>query len=170
MLCKCAFRTRLIIEEGEGVCLDRGFAIGAGPFCLPKIRRVFSSPDLLLSMDYLLPSIVLVDKPFFALYLEAVMAKKENRFQSDLVKDLKSRFPGCVVLKNDPTYIQGFPDLTIFYRDKWAALECKRSADESHQPNQDYYVGMLNEMSYASFIFPENREEVLHELEQTFES
>lgn len=95
------------------------------------------------------------------------MATRESEFQAKLIKDIKAAFPGCVVLKNDPNYIQGFPDLTIFYKNKWAALECKRSENENHQPNQDYYVDYLNKMSYASFIFPENKERVMNELEQT---
>lgn len=94
--------------------------------------------------------------------------RKENRFQSDLIAELKERFPGCVVLKNDSSYIQGIPDLLILYRDRWAMLECKRSEREIHQPNQDWYISKLDEMSYASFIFPENRERVLSELQQAF--
>lgn len=97
------------------------------------------------------------------------MAKKESQFQAQLIKELKDLYPGCVVLKNDSGYIQGFPDLTVLYKDKWAALECKKSENEHHQPNQDYYVEQLNQMSYSSFIFPENKEKVLNELEQTFE-
>lgn len=97
------------------------------------------------------------------------MAKKESRFQAQLIKDLKDLYPGCVVLKNDAGYIQGFPDLTVLYKDKWAVLECKKGEKEPHQPNQDHYVETLNEMSYSSFIFPENKEKVLNELEQTFE-
>lgn len=96
------------------------------------------------------------------------MAIKENAFQAALIKDLKALFPGCVVLKNDPNYIQGFPDLTILYKDRWAVLECKKSLSASKRPNQAYYVDMLEEMSYASFICPENREEVLDELQQAF--
>lgn len=96
------------------------------------------------------------------------MAIKENAFQAALIKDLKTLFPGCVVLKNDPNYIQGFPDLTILYKDRWAVLECKKSLSASKRPNQAYYVDMLEEMSYASFICPENREEVLDELQQAF--
>ena len=96
------------------------------------------------------------------------MAKKESAFQAQLIKDLKKLYPGCVVLKNDSSYIQGFPDLTIFYEDRWAVLECKKSENEPHQPNQDHYVKTLNDMSYSSFIFPENKEKVLNELEQTF--
>lgn len=95
---------------------------------------------------------------------------RENNFQASLIRTLKERFPGCVVLKNDPNYIQGIPDLTIFYKKKWAMLECKRSVNESHQPNQDYYVERMNSMSFARFIYPENMEEVLHELERSFKT
>ena len=94
----------------------------------------------------------------------------ENKFQAKLIKELKEIFPGCKVVKNDPNYIQGFPDLTIFHGPRWAVLECKKSADEKKQPNQEYYVEELNKMSFARFIFPENKEEVLNELRQTFKS
>jgi hypothetical protein len=93
---------------------------------------------------------------------------RENNFQANLIKELKDLFPGCVIVKNDPNYIQGFPDLTIFYKDRWAVLECKRSENAIHQPNQDYYVDMLDCMSFSRFIYPENKEEVLYELQQTF--
>lgn len=94
------------------------------------------------------------------------MAAKESAFQADLIKELKRRFPDCIVLKNDPTYIQGFPDLLILNNGKWGALECKRSAKSSHRPNQDFYISKLNDMSYAAFICPENREDILDELQQ----
>lgn len=96
------------------------------------------------------------------------MAKREGKFQTELRKELEMRFPGCIVLKNDPTYLQGIPDLTIFYKDKWATLECKRGEHEKHQPNQDAYVEMMNKMSYSAFIYPENKERVLNELSSTF--
>jgi hypothetical protein len=95
---------------------------------------------------------------------------RENEFQSKLIRRLKSRFDGCMVLKNDPDYKQGVPDLLILSGDRWAALEVKRSKNAPHRPNQDYYVDLMNNMSYASFIYPENEEEVLNELEQTFRS
>lgn len=96
------------------------------------------------------------------------MAKLESKFQRYLIEELKERFPGCIVIKNDPNYIQGIPDLIILYKNKWAALECKRSAHEHHQPNQDYYISKMDEMSFASFVCPENKEDILYELEQSF--
>lgn len=95
---------------------------------------------------------------------------KESVFQHDLIQEIKDRFPGSLVIKTDPRYIQGLPDLIIFWRNKWAALECKQSATSSKQPNQEYYVGAMNDMSFARFIFPENKEDVLDEMERSFES
>lgn len=93
---------------------------------------------------------------------------KENQFQAALIKKLKTTFPGCVVIKNDPNYIQGFPDLLILHNDKWAALECKRDISASRQPNQEYYVSMLDGMSYSNFIYPQNQEAVIDDLKRTF--
>mgnify|MGYP001308168062 CR=1 FL=1 len=94
----------------------------------------------------------------------------ERKFQADLIKELKELFPGCIVLKNDAGYIQGIPDLTIFYKDKWATLEGKKSATANVQPNQEYYVNKMNEMSFSAFIYPENKKEVLHELQSALGS
>lgn len=96
------------------------------------------------------------------------MTKREGAFQSQLIKDIKQRIPGSIVLKNDPNYIQGIPDLIVLHGDSWAALECKRSENAKHQPNQDYYVETMGEMSYASFVYPENKEEVLNALQRSF--
>ena len=93
----------------------------------------------------------------------------ESNFQSKLIKEIKNRFPGCFVLKNDPDYIQGMPDLLILYKDHWAALECKKSEEAARRPNQEWYVEHMNEMSFASFIWPENKEEVLNDMARSFE-
>ena len=92
----------------------------------------------------------------------------ESKFQSDLIKEICERLDGAIVLKNDPNYIQGIPDLSVFYKDKWAVLECKKNRRASHQANQDWYVERMNSMSFARFVFPENKEEVLDELLRFF--
>lgn len=98
------------------------------------------------------------------------MGKLENEFQSNLIKEIKSRFDGCIVTKLNSGHIQGVPDLLILYKDKWATLECKKNKNAPHQPNQDYYIGKMNEMSFSRFVYPENKEEVLNDLQQAFES
>ena len=93
-------------------------------------------------------------------------SRLESGFQDKLRTELKEMFPGCMVFKMDQ--IQGIPDLLILHNDKWASLECKKSAKAHRQPNQEYYVGRMNEMSFSRFICPENKEEVLSELQQAF--
>lgn len=92
----------------------------------------------------------------------------ESKFKTELRKDIEARLPGAIVLHIDPTEIQGIPDLLVLYGNAWAALEGKRNRNASHRPNQDYYVNLMNRMSFASFIFPENKEEVLDAMEQAF--
>ena len=91
----------------------------------------------------------------------------ENKFQSDLIKEIKTRLPECIVLKNDSSYVQGIPDLLVLNNDKWASLEVKKSKSAKHRPNQDYYVEKMSKMSFSAFIFPENKEDVLDAMEQT---
>ena len=88
----------------------------------------------------------------------------ENRFKTKLVKEIEDLFPGCIITHMDPNEIQGIPDLLILYKNKWAALEGKKNATASVRPNQSYYVDVMDDMSFASFIYPENKEEVLNEL------
>lgn len=95
---------------------------------------------------------------------------RENTFQPKLIKELEKRFPGCIVLKNDPNYIQGIPDLSVLYKGKWAFLECKKFKDASKQANQEDYINYAKENSFGAFIYPENKEEVLNALEQALGS
>ena len=92
----------------------------------------------------------------------------ENRFKTKLVGELKNMFPGCIITHLDPNENQGWPDLLILYKDKWAALEGKKDKNSKHRPNQDYWVDVMGDMSFAAFIYPENKEEVLHALQQAF--
>ena len=92
---------------------------------------------------------------------------RENQYQKTLKKKIESRFPNAMVFKNEAR--QGIPDLLILNGDRWASLEVKRSENEKKQPNQEYYVNKMNEMSYSSFIFPENEEAVLDELQRALQ-
>ena len=93
---------------------------------------------------------------------------KESGFQDRLQKEIETIFPGSMVLKLDPTNKEGIPDLLVLYKDHWAALECKKNSKASFQPNQQFYISKMNDMSYSSVIYPENKTEVLHELQQAF--
>lgn len=97
-------------------------------------------------------------------------SKLERDYQAGLIKRLNELFPGCVIVKNDSGYQQGILDLTIFYRDRYALLEVKAHENSREQPNQRYFVEKFNEMSFAAFIYPENEDEVLDELQRAFRS
>lgn len=94
----------------------------------------------------------------------------ESRFKTKLITKLEFLFPGCIIIHLDPNDIQGISDLLILYEDKWAVLEGKREANSPVRPNQEYYINLMNKMSFASFIHPGNEEEVLHALQQSFRS
>jgi hypothetical protein len=103
------------------------------------------------------------------IYDLAVPLVTENRFQAQLVKRLQEMFPGCVILKTDPGYQQGIPDLLILWKGHWASLEVKAYKTSPSQPNQEYYVDLMDKMSFSAFIYPENEKEVLDALQQAFE-
>lgn len=94
---------------------------------------------------------------------------KEGPFQTALIKDIEALLPGSIVLKNDSSYRPGIPDLTVFFEDRWATLEVKKDKDADQQPNQDYYVELMNGMSYSSFVYPENKDEVLRGLQRALQ-
>lgn len=96
--------------------------------------------------------------------------KKETKYQAGLITKLKKLFPGCVVIKTDPSQRQGIPDIVVLYKNRWAALEVKTAESSPVRPNQPYYVEQFGKMSYASFVYPENEERVLSELQQSFTS
>jgi hypothetical protein len=102
------------------------------------------------------------------------MSKKESKFQKDTLDELEERYPGVLALKNDAKYLQGIPDFSLYLKTaeglKTAFLEFKKSADAEHQPNQDDYITQLNGMGgFARFIYPENKNEVISELDDYFD-
>ncbi len=98
------------------------------------------------------------------------MAQSEAQYQTKVLNKIKGMLPGCHIIKNDAAYQQGIPDWSIFFEHHWGMLEIKKNKSAARQPNQDYWVDTMNEMSFAAFIYPENEEEVLSALEQAFSS
>lgn len=94
----------------------------------------------------------------------------ENRYQAKLIKKLGRLFPDCLVLKNDTSYQQGMVDLIVLNGPQWATLEVKDSLNSPLQPNQQYWITQLDNMSFSAIICPENEKEVLDALQQAFES
>lgn len=92
----------------------------------------------------------------------------ESRYQKQLIERLESLFPGCMILKNDANGRQGIPDLLILHMNRWAMLEVKASASSPFRPNQEYYLELLNGMSFAAAIWPSNEEEILSALQVEF--
>jgi Holliday junction resolvase-like predicted endonuclease len=92
----------------------------------------------------------------------------EKKYQAKVIKKLEKMFPGCIILKNDTRHRQGMLDLTLLWNEYWATLEIKTSREANIQPNQEYYVEKLGEMSFAAYIYPENEWEVLNALQQAF--
>lgn len=96
------------------------------------------------------------------------MAIRESKFERNIVQKLLDLYPGAIILKTHPNYIQGFPDRLALVGDSWFAFELKRSERAIHQPNQDYYIELLRNMSYANFVYPENEQEFLYEIQRIF--
>ena len=94
----------------------------------------------------------------------------ESKFQRKVIEEVERMFPDCVIIKTDPTYIWSFPDLVVFIDSNYAVLETKRRADSDKQPNQGYYVGLLDDMSFSRFINQDNFEEVMDELARAFKT
>lgn len=94
----------------------------------------------------------------------------EGAYKTKVINRLKDLFPGCEIIKVDPAYQQGHPDLVVLYGPYWASLEFKKGRKSSRQPNQEHFVEKMDDMSFAAFIYPENEEEVLHALEQAFKT
>jgi len=101
---------------------------------------------------------------------------KENEYQMHLVSQIYELLPGqpltdIIVYINDPNYIQGIPDLSVFYRPtaKWAWLEVKLSEKSKEQPNQRFYIDHWGQTIFAAFIYPENEREVLLALQRSLQ-
>lgn len=94
------------------------------------------------------------------------MNKLEREYQKHIIDRIYAMFgtEETLVQKEDSGYIQGIPDLLILHKGLWFALETKKDSKAHHQPNQDYYVSWMDKLSFASFIYPENEEEVFERM------
>lgn len=91
----------------------------------------------------------------------------EGAFKRKIRKQVEAMIPGTVTVITDPTMCQGIPDrIFLLPNGRWAAVEAKISADANHQPNQDYWIEKLSEHGYASFVYPENLEDVLNDIQR----
>lgn len=100
------------------------------------------------------------------IYFDKGGSMLEADYQAYLIKRIKRDvLPGSLVLKNDTQYLQGIPDLTVLHGPKWAVLEVKTSARARKRPNQEYYIDLFDGWSFAAFIYPENEEDVLNDLQ-----
>lgn len=90
----------------------------------------------------------------------------ERDYQKGLVQRIKDMMPpGTRVIKNDAQLKQGIQDLLVSYGNRCAWLEVKKSKNAKHQPNQDFYVDLVNSQGgFARFIYPENEKEVLSDM------
>lgn len=96
------------------------------------------------------------------------MSKLERDFQRTLIQDIHKRFPDAIVKKNDSGHIQGIPDLSVDIGAYSYHLEVKRSEKAPYRPNQEFYLEKYNQSGgWARTIYPENKELVLDEMEQT---
>lgn len=91
-------------------------------------------------------------------------------YKRKFMDKLEELYPGCYLLLLDPSHKQGVPDVLMLWNGMWAAFEVKASKNAKRQPNQPWHVARMNEMSYAAFVYPENEEAVLHELQEVFQS
>jgi len=96
----------------------------------------------------------------------------ESAFKKNFITELNVRLaPIDLEYIHTRSHNRSFPDLLILGPGStWAALEFKAAEEADHQPNQAWYINRLNHWAYATFMYPENREEVLGDLEKLFTS
>jgi len=102
------------------------------------------------------------------------MATPEGKFKAKLIEKLEERYPDFIITKLEADLKNGIPDIVILGdKKRWATLEAKKNKEEVTKPRrnkkaQDYYVSKMGKMGYSSYVYPENEEEVLSELEDYF--
>lgn len=98
----------------------------------------------------------------------------ESEYQASLIKKIRKDLPGSIILKNNSAYLQGIPDLSIFYGARWGMLEVKIKepvpGSSDFEPNQEWYIETIGKMYFCRCIFPKNEREVLRGLYKALRS
>lgn len=89
----------------------------------------------------------------------------ENKFQANLIKELKRLFPGCIVMKNDASYIQGIPVQVATAKDlREKGYSLNEIADKMGFANDSSVRSLLNENSEARMNQAKATADVLRKL------
>ncbi len=95
----------------------------------------------------------------------------ESKFKKRTERRIRKRLQRVkIYIVKSSTEVRSAPDLFILGSGMWAALEFKKHKDADRQPNQEHIIDYLDNMSYATFVYPENVEGVLDDLEELFTS
>lgn len=93
---------------------------------------------------------------------------REGSFKSQFIKRLQREYPRAIITKNDANQLQGIPDILFLLETFWAVFEAKDNVDSPYRPNQEYYLDLMNNMSFARVVYPEIEEEVIRELQRAY--
>lgn len=94
--------------------------------------------------------------------------QREGQFKTKAKKIIFKRYPGCF-MHEMKCGDQGIPDTLILYNEYWALLEFKDSEFAERQPNQAWYVDRFNRMGFSAFVYPENFDYILEQLDEYFD-
>lgn len=92
----------------------------------------------------------------------------ESQTQARFIKRLRRAFDRAVILKNDSGYLQGIMDLTVILPGVVIFIEVKPYFGAPYEPNQEYYLALVQHLGFMSFtLCPENEEEVFRAIQET---
>lgn len=85
----------------------------------------------------------------------------EKNIQSKFISDLRKSGYKCFKQQMNATTRAGTPDLFIFKEGFWGWIEFKQHKNSKARPGQKENVAWANENSWGSFVYEENKAEVL---------
>lgn len=91
---------------------------------------------------------------------------RESKIQSDFFKDLRKLGYKCYKQQMNATTRAGTPDAFIFKEGFWGWIEFKAHRNSTARPGQKENVAWAKENSWGSFVYAENKDEILKELKE----